>query len=180
MDTRDLTPEEVVELLKGLEAINKIDMSNLEAPKPTSTARLVEAAESKGAKTAMTQAARGGRRKAHWKERKRKQRERMRPYMAEKYRRETLPKRTKMVEEGDWWAYYVMEWKKRGYKIELTKAEWEQEVAPTITAKNVPIIFRFNTAKPVALHNLMVKDADTKEVLFDGQEWMLKKIGATQ
>lgn len=178
MDTTNLSPEEVLELIQGLERIKGIRLEQLEAPEPLPVARLKEQLESKAVKTAITLAARGGRRKAHWKERKRKQRERMRPYMAAKYRQETLPKRTRLAKEGDWWSYYLMEWKKRGYKIALTKDEWEQEAGHCIGPDNVPIVFRLNTSKPVALHNLLIKDSHTKAVLFDGQEWMLKKIGA--
>lgn len=162
-------------MLEGLERIRLMDVPDV-LPS-VDKERLVVQLDSKGAKTAMTQAKRA-RKKAHWKERKRKQRERMRPYMARKYREEQLPRRKKLAEDGMWWEYYVMEWRKRGLKIETSRDEWDSEVADKIGKDNVPIIFRFNTAKPVRLDNLMIKDADTKQVLFDGQEWLLRKLGA--
>lgn len=173
---KDMTPEEMLRMLEGLDMIMSLpdDLPEVEP------AGLVRKMEQQSTKLALTKAAKGGRRKQHWKVRQKKQRERMRPYMAKKYREELMPRRKKLAEDGMWWDYYVMEWKKRCLKIEVTEEEWNTEVAPHILPEHVPIVFRFNTGKPIRLDNLMIKDTDTKTVLFDGQEWMLKKLGAVE
>lgn len=171
-----MSPEDLLRMLEGLEKIRALP-DDLPAINPES---LVSKLEQQSTKLALTKASKPRRQKQHWKIRQKKQRERMRPYMARKYREELMPRRKKLAEDGMWWEYYVMEWKKRSLKIEVSREEWEAEVAPRIGHEHVPIIFRFNTAKPVRLDNLMIKDTDTKEVLFDGQEWMLKKLVAVE
>ena len=176
---KDLTPDELLKMLEGLDKIKNWE-PEAEPVESVDTEQLARKLDAQGTKLAITKAKAGKRKKAHWKIKQRKQRERMRPYMARKYREELMPRRKKLAEDGMRWEYYVMEWKKRGLKIETNREEWEAEVADRIGKDNVPMIFRFNTAKPVRLDNLMIKDVDTKEVLFDGQEWMLKKLGAVE
>lgn len=171
---KGVSPDDLVRMIRGLEAIKKLE---LPAVQPD---LLIDRLESQGTKAAMTKAKKPRRKRDHWKTKQRKQRERMRPYMAKKYREELMPRRKRLAEDGMWWEYYVMEWKKRGLKIEVSRDEWESEVAGCIGQENVPMIFRFNTAKPVRLENIIIKDVDTKQVLFDGQEWMLKKLGAVE
>lgn len=181
--TKDLGPDELLEMLSLMEKL-KTPAPRVEVKEPVvevlSLDRLKGELDSVGGKGALTRAVRGGRRKAHWKERKRKQRERMRPYMAQKYKEATMPRRKRLAEEGKWWDYYLMEWKKRGYKVEATEEQWLEYVQPTFTEQSVPVVFRFNTAKPIRLENLMIRDTETKTVLFDGQDWMLRQLGAIE
>ena len=100
----------------------------------------------------------------------------MREYMNRKYKALIAPRRKQLAAEGSWYEYYLMEWKKRGFKVEVTKEEWDQHVQPRI-GDRVPTLFRLNTAKPVALYNILVKDSGTKETIFDGTDWMLNQLG---
>ena len=173
--TKDLGPDELLEMLKLMDKLKTPQSPPVEA---VSVEQLGRELDSQGGKAAITRAVRGRRKKAHWKEKKRKKRERMRPYMAQRYREQVMPKRKKLAQEGAWWEVYETEWKKRGHKIELTEAEWEAHISPSIPAEAVPIVFRFNTDRPIRLDNLMVKDVETKAVLFDGHDWKLRQLGA--
>lgn len=177
MDTSKMSPDELLAFMDMLDKIKRI--SEPELPPRVNPESLVRQLEGQGEKRRLTQARAGVRKKQHWKEKKRKQRERMRPYMAMKYRSEKLPLRTKLAQEGDWWSYYVMEWKKRGYKIDISLEEWDEAVAPCLKVDSTPVLYRLNTAKPIALYNILIKNGEDKSVLFDGQEWLLNKLGAT-
>lgn len=180
MDTSNMSPEEVRKFLALLAKLDRMkEAVPEEAPLPEgpTTEQIVAQLERKGTKDAMTRAARPKRKRDHWKVKKRKQRERMRPYMARRYHELIKPRRAKAADEKDWYEVYRMEWKKRGHKVELPRGVWDERVGPRI-GDRVPVIFRLDTRKPVSAYNILVKDSETKEVLYDGHEEQLRDLGA--
>lgn len=175
IDMSGMTAEEAVQVMKVL---GKISQIKTEAEKRKSQA-LINELSSVGGKQKLTKATapkKPGRPKKHWKHKKRVHRTYMREYMNRKYKALIAPRRKQLAAEGSWYEYYLMEWKKRGFKVEVTKEEWDQHVQPRI-GDRVPTLFRLNTAKPVALYNILVKDSGTKETIFDGTDWMLNQLG---
>ena len=152
----ELSSDDLLRMLAIMDAARReVVVAVPEIPK-VDTEREVRILETKGGKTALTQAKKPRRNRDHWKVKQRKKRERMRPYMARKYREELMPRRKKLAEDGMWWEYYVMEWKKRSLKIEVSREEWESEVAPCIKHEHVPIIFRFNTGRIPGMISLVM------------------------
>ena len=94
---KGVLPEELVRMLRGLEAIKNLELPEVDRVDPD---RLVDKLESQGTKAAITRAKKPKRKRDHWKVKQRKQRERMRPYMARKYREELMPRRKKLAEDG--------------------------------------------------------------------------------
>jgi len=175
IDMSGMTAEEAIQVMKVL---GKISQIKTEAEKRKSQA-LINELSSVGGKQKLTKATapkKPGRPKKHWKHKKRVHRTYMREYMNRKYKALIAPKRKQLAAEGSWYEYYMMEWKKRGFKVEVTMEEWEEHVQPRIGDK-VPTLFRLNTSKPVALYNILVKDSGTKETIFDGTDWMLNQLG---
>jgi hypothetical protein len=179
-----MSPEEVRRFLLLMEKLRKMEVrEEVEEmpplPEEPTTEKLVEQLERKGTKDALTRASRPRRKRDHWKTKRRKHREYMQPYMAKRYRELIKPRRAKAASEGDWYEVYLMEWKKRGHKVELPRGVWDERVGPRI-GDRVPVIFRLDTRKPVSAYNILVRDSETKEILYDGHEEQLRDLGAVE
>lgn len=184
----ELSPDEAVAMLALQRKLEGLDLERLEKERQereTPREKLLREIESQGAKKRMTQAKKRkpGRPKVHWKTKKRKHREFMRKYMAERYHEVAKPRRKEQARQAlvdnDWYSYLMIYWKSNARKkIVLSKDEWDRCVAPRIGEEHRPIVFRYDTAKPVSLYNIVVKDSDTRRVLFDGAEQRLRDIGA--
>jgi hypothetical protein len=61
--------------------------------------------------------------------------------------------------------------------VELTEEEWNREVEPRIGRENVPVVFLVDREKPVSLGNILVRDSDSRSLLFDGTEYLMRKLG---
>lgn len=180
MDTSKMTPEETIRWLQLQEVLNRIDLDKVIPAEVPATPRekLIRDLETQSAKAAITKIKKHGkRRKMHWKMKKRKQRERMRPYMAERYKKVLLPQRRRFVEDRNWYGYYVMEWKKRATRFELTEEQWNEKVGPRIPEDRVPSVFRIDTSKPVSLANIVVRDSESRTVFYDGTDEQLRELG---
>lgn len=107
----------------------------------------------------------------HWRTRKK--------YLKEYHKRVRAPKnrakRLAALRESGWYGYMVIGWKKRRIPIEVTLEEWEEAVG---TMENVvPYVERLDTSKGISLRNIVIRDADTGVVVFDGAEYVLRTDG---
>lgn len=119
----------------------------------------------------------GKKKREHWKRAKRKKRE----YDKNRYREHLKPQRKKELAEKlttarGWWEYLNRNWRWLKTPVELTEEEWNEVLYPAIYPR-VPVFFRYDAKQPIRLDNLVVKDTETREVLFDGKEWLLRKQG---
>lgn len=110
----------------------------------------------------------------HWKTRKKNEREAYRDG-GKASRRRKKAELLSMGAEG-WWTYQRRMWWQKKVPVTLSKEEWCETVYPTFKG-NVPVIRRYSTAKPIALDNLLVTASGSKDVLFDGKEYLLRKEG---
>jgi hypothetical protein len=79
-----------------------------------------------------------------------------------------------------WFAYLVTGWKIHRTPFTLTLEEWVTQLYPVTVGRGyVPVFQRYNTRRPVSLDNVIVRDAESREVLFDGAEYSLNKLGYT-
>lgn len=90
----------------------------------------------------------------------------------------------KLVEKGGWYDLYAARWKRRGAKRvpkgTITREEWNQYVEPHLSYKRggtQPIVSRLDTSKGFSLENILVADRRTGEVLFDGTDFALSRLG---
>lgn len=184
IDLSEASVEDIALLMKVMAKMK--DKQPVELQKqPEATAEvakmesLVRQLTSVGGKQKLTKATapkKPGRPKKHWKAKKKRIREYKREYMNRRYKMLIGPRRKKLAADGSWYEYYLGEWKKRGFQVELPQAEWDEVVRPLI-GDRIPTVVRLNTGKPVALYNLIIKDSETKETIFDGTDWMLNKLG---
>lgn len=120
--------------------------------------------------------------KAEMKAKLRKQRERK-----AKYAREVAkPRRTawtlqQIREEGaaGWWDLLRRKgagsWSQKPY-WRIGKEEFVEAVGNSLE-NTLPIVVRYDTKKLATLDNIYLVDSDTREVLFCGKEYTLKKLG---
>ena len=181
----ELSPDEVAELIALQAKVGAIDLDQLERERLARLSpreRVIRELEQQGAKKAMTRVKKRGpgRPKQHWKTKKRKHREYMRRYMAERYHEIGKPRRTaerkKCLENGDWFGYLLINWKHHQKVVRMNQHDWDRCVAPRL-GESVPVVLRYNANEPISLYNIVVKDSDTRRVLFDGKEQQLVDSG---
>lgn len=174
---KGLSPEEALEFDSLLKKLQQIDLSEyakeLERGKDDRT-KLVEALKANKAVTRQL-AGKGrpkARKKQHWKV-ARKKKARYNEMVGEPRRKAKL---ANLLEEGGWYPYMMESWKKHKTEVSLTKEEWDERIAPLIGG-SVPVLRRYDTKKPVTLHNVIVYDSTTRAVLYDGAEESLRENG---
>ena len=79
--------------------------------------------------------------------------------------------------EGNYYAYLAGRWKRRGRPLLMTEEEWLEHVQPCIPKGIVVELRRYIPKQGASLDNIVVYNAGTGEVLFDGKEWLLKQQG---
>lgn len=83
--------------------------------------------------------------------------------------------RGELLAKGGWFALIRSVWIKHKVPFKVTKEEWEREVG---TLEDwVPVVHRLDPKKPITLENVVVRDRDSRRLLFDGGEYTLKRLG---
>lgn len=112
-----------------------------------------------------------GRNRQHWRTRKK--------YLKEYHRTVRAPKnlraRLDLLRKDGWWGVMQKSWKRRRIPIEVTKEEWEETVGTL--EEYIPYVQRLDTRLGIRLDNVLVKDRDSGEVLFDGGLYSLRQSG---
>lgn len=116
-----------------------------------------------------------GRPKLHWKEKKRREREQRASWYRKHQKPRDMEATLKSVEEG-WYERVRLNWRKSKVPFRIEREEWEEKVAPLLEGK-VPLVCRIRTKENVVLDNIVVYDRATGEVLFDGSEFRLTRLG---
>jgi hypothetical protein len=170
-------PGDLDELFRTLaleEALSKIDLGKVVEAREKSKSTLERHIENLKENRKSERLLKPKRKKMHPKTRLAKKR---------KYNREIgVPMRKRrlaiLLEEKGGWYYVCREtWSKKGRTVELTEEEWNEEVEPGIGREHVPVVFLVDREKPVSLGNILVRDSDSRSVLFDGTEWSMRKMG---
>jgi len=112
------------------------------------------------------------RKKMHWKTSKRKTREHYLMHVVPK----NAHRRAELLREGDSWNILAEYWKKKGIESKVDEAEWREEVAPAVDGK-VFFVNRYDRLKSMDLGNMIVRETKTGKVLWDGADYMLRKLG---
>lgn len=170
-------PGDLDELFRTLaleESLSRIDMGKVEEEREKAKSKLDKHIEALKANRKTDRILKPKRKKMHTKTRLAKKR---------KYNREVgTPMRKHrlavLLEEKGGWYYVCREtWSKKGREVELTEEEWNREVEPGIGRENVPVVFLVDRGKPVSLGNILVRDSDSRSILFDGTEYLMRKLG---
>jgi hypothetical protein len=150
------------ERLSGMTALDKL-INDLKHEQPIATHRRTVAKKAK----------------PHYKTVQAKRRRKDREYYHEvlKPRRRRALATELLTPEG-WWKYLGNTWKQMGTVVELTYEQFLEYVYPmSVGSGYVPIFFRYNPKAPLSLGNILVRDSETRKVLFDGKEHLLREMG---
>lgn len=176
MKDKKMSPEEMLEAARLLERICRIDLSKLEeerfeALRPVE--KLVE--DLRNDKKLYRGPGKGlgkPKKKVHWKTKRAKWRQ--------YYQTSVKPRRADKLEEQlttpeGWYAYVTRKWKVRDIP-HFSLEEWTETIYPLLGGR-VPYFSRYSTKKGFTLENTLVRATGTGEVIFDGKEHVLRKLG---
>ena len=176
------TEKEVQELLEATEILNRINrldtsvLSDVVRREGTPLEQYVRALEEDDKELRKELQHRDKKRKKkkkqHWKTKQKYQRV-YHVNVRGPRRRAVLAAR--MLEEG-WYPRMVLNWKGNKLKIDLTADEWQEHIAPRL-GDDLPAVYRIDTSKGISLDNVVVKVRGTGELIFDGGEYALQKMG---
>lgn len=114
--------------------------------------------------------------KQHWRTAQRKRK----VYYRTVYAPHLKKKQAELLRKGaeGWYTYLTAGWRRRKVEVELTLEEFTEVVWPALKGR-IPIFYRYDTTKPLSLHNIWVEESEASEktVLFDGKEHLLKATG---
>jgi hypothetical protein len=173
---KELSPEEILSLLGTLEKITDINLDTLEnqrfeALRPVD--RLVEDLRNdKKLRRGPKGMGRPKAKRQHWKTLRKKKR----IYHAVRGKRlkmEALAE--KLTTPEGWYEHVTYKWKREGHTM-FTLDEWVNVIWPDLGGR-VPYFNRYDTGKGFTLDNVVVYEAGTNKVLFDGMEHRMKKLG---
>lgn len=175
-----MTAEEALELERVLSVIKGIDLDRAIEQKQAEmlpVERAIARLNNGGSLVRRAKAKSVRKKKAHWKTRQARKRAENQLYYARRLkdrRREELAEKLKTAE--GWWEHVSGTWKRKRVGLKITKEEWLTEVWPKVEGR-IFITYRYNTKEAMSLGNMLVKDSDTDNVLFDGKEYALRKNG---
>lgn len=75
-----------------------------------------------------------------------------------------------------WWKFLVHYWRRKKITLALKEEEFYEHIYPLIEKGNVPIFQRYENKGKISLDNLIVRNT-RGEVLWEGAEWKLRKLG---
>jgi hypothetical protein len=170
-------PGDLDELFRTLaleEGLAKVDMGRVEEEREKAKSKLDKHIEALKANRKTDRMLKPKRKKMHTKTRLARKR---------KYNREIgIPMRKHRLavlleEKGGWYHVCRETWGKKGRVVELTEEEWNEEVEPGIGPNRVPVVFLVDKSKPVSLGNILIRDSDSRQILFDGLEYEMRQNG---
>ena len=184
---KETTPEELEEMLevtRVLERINKLSQVQVEEVirrEGTPLEQYVRALEDddkqlrkelqfKRKKTELQR--KTGRKKQHWKTAQKKERE----YHVRVRGPRRRAKMAREIAEGGWWPRVRTNWVGNGLDIHMSEDEWVEYIQPRV-GDRLPTVWRIDTSKGISLGNIVVKDRETGELLYDGAEYQLYQQG---
>jgi hypothetical protein len=176
-EKRGMTPEEAMEYADLIRKLNAIDLDKVQDEKRAALSPMERLVADLGENKDVARRLKGKRKKTHWKKAKRLKRE----YDRTRYREVLKPQRKKELAEKlttaeGWWEYLNRNWRWLKTPVTMTQEEWTEVVWPRLNGR-VPVFFRYNTKEPISLANIVVKCTETREVMFDGQEWDMIRMG---
>ena len=166
-----LEASEILQRIMGID-LNKVELERYEALRPVD--KLIEdlkqdKALQRGPKAKGLPRVR---KKVHWRTKRRRNRE----YYHAKTKWKNLEKRAESLKTGEgWYAHVILKWDQRGIP-HFTLEEWLEVIYPLLEGR-VPYFTRYDTGKGYVLDNILVREDKTGDVVFDGKEWLLKKLG---
>lgn len=191
MPRKQISPEEALEASKLLDKIMGIDLDRMEVEKLEALRpvdRLVEelrrdgklrsGPKGRGLKPkdkrkhspTCSGKCRGNCGSRHWRVRRRRERE----YYHAKTRAKRIDGKIKLLSTPEgWYAWVTKKWKGVEH---FTLEEWLGVIWPAMDGR-VPYFTRYDTGRGYTLDNLLVREDKTGDVIFDGKEYLLRRLG---
>lgn len=189
-----ISEEDAKELVRLAEKLAKIDLEKLAEEKERSKTPLDRLAEDlKANRTVLAILSKKGKGKIthsptcsgrcggrcgdnHWRVKRRKKRVRDKRYKDKIRALRKAEVAEKVRTKEGWWDILTQKWREKKVEVELTREEFFEVIFPSFYPR-VPLFLRYETDKPVSLENLIVRDQETGEYLWDGKEYLLVKMG---
>lgn len=178
-----IDPDEALKMARVLEKVLALDLDKEEASRREALSPMDKLVEDLKANKDVGRAlkhrskVRTKDKPLHW----RKKKSAKRRYDKARYQDVLKPKRRReraellQTAEG-WWVYQNRIWKQNGVEVRMTEEEFTTVVYPSFGGR-VPVLERYDARKGISLDNLLVRDSDTRKVLFDGMEYVMKENG---
>lgn len=183
------TPDEALRMIEALEKIRAGVFDEKPNAPPGSAERklkltpidqAVETLKAGGTfKRELKRAKKVAKPKKHWSTKKALKRK----YDRERYKEVLRPMRKAALAESiqtaeGWWEVARKGWERHGVPVEMTEEEFKTVVFPAFYP-HVPVFFRLDKGKGWRLDNLLVRDTESRKVLFDGNDYVLFTLGYT-
>lgn len=178
---RGIDPDEALEMERVLRKISEMDLEKIAERKYNELSpmdRMVEDLKAnKEVGRALRYKKKAKAKPKHWTQKKAAKRK----YDRTRYREVLKPKRKReraeLLQSGaGWWEYQNRIWAQNGVEVRMTEEEFTTVVYPAFGGR-VPVLERYDKTRGISLDNLLVRDSDTREVIWDGKEYSMKVGG---
>ena len=172
-------PKQALELAELIEKLSSVDLDKIKIEAMSPLEQMAHELETSGKFQRAVAGAKKpkSRRKIHWSTARARARKRQRDYYHRVIKPATLRKRAAMLRTPEgWWEHQTALWRARKEPYTITKEEFLEVVWPALGGE-VPVFHRYNPGLPFSLDNLIVYKNRSKQVLFDGKEYELKRLG---
>lgn len=179
MARQGVDPEEALKLARLIEELGRVDLDKIKVEALSPLELLAHELETNGKFQRRVAGAKKPkpRRKIHWSTARARRRKYQRDYYHSVLKPATLRKRASMLRTPEgWWEHQTHLWRVRKQEYTITREEFLEIVWPALGGE-VPVFHRYNPNLPFSLDNLVVYKNRSKQVLFDGKEYELKRLG---
>ena len=185
MNKKDnLSPEDILAIQEVWEKLKGIDLEKAaeeRLAKLTPVERMIEALNEKhGDMRKLRKDLNKKKRATHWRtKRKRKRAKENRYYHSTLKAKRSLERAEQLKTPEGWWKHLnKVSWKPMKAKVTMTYEEFlEHFYEPYIGKGRLVIFYRYDKQGPISLGNVLVRDNENREVLFDGKEYLLQQAG---
>lgn len=178
-----LSPEDALELQALWEKIKAIDLEKAAAErleKMTPVERMIEALKEQHGDMRKLRKEINRKKSLHWKTKRKRKRARENKYYHEVLKAKRSLKRAEQLTtpEGWWQHLNKVSWKPMGAKVKMTYEEFVRYFyEPYIGKGRLVVFYRYDKKGPISLGNVLVRDNETREVVFDGKEYLMEQAG---
>lgn len=172
-----ISPEEALEMQELYRKIREIDLGEVVAERVRGMTTLDKMIADLEQAKPMNRKAKPTKVHHHTKRARRRKKDR------EYYHEVLKPRRSKKKAEElttpeGWWKHLMFTWKQMGTKVDMSYEEFVEVIYPVSAgAGYVPIFFRYDPKEAISIGNVLIRDSESRKVIFDGKEHLLRLMG---
>lgn len=171
-----LSPDEALELQELYEKIREIDLGEVVAERVRGMTSLDKLIDDLKHEKPMVRRAKP---KVHHHTKRARRRKKDREYYHEVLKpRRSKKKAEELTTPEGWWKHLTQTWKQMETPVDMTYEEFLETIYPvTIGVGYVPIFFRYDPKEAISIGNVLIRDSESRKVVFDGKEHLLRLKG---